>query len=204
MIVIATNNQHKVRELTRILPSCTILTPGQLGIHFAYPERGRTFMANALGKARHCRQLTPPRYPVLADDSGVCVEALQGRPGVHSARFGRARGISGKDDAGRNALLLRRLTAAGAHTAARRAAHYVCAAVLIDAAQRVVAIQDRWDGCIAPAPSAGARGFGYDPIFIPHEAALTVAELSDAEKDRYSHRGKAFRAVIDTYTARLY
>lgn len=178
-------------------------------------------MANALGKARHCLQLISSRYPVLADDSGICVDALGGAPGVRSARFGRGRGVV--SDEGRNALLLKRLIAVGATavpappvatsdegapiprvtadavSVPTRAACYVCAAVIIDPRQRIVAVQERWDGCIAAAPSVGQRGFGYDPIFVPAEATVTVAELGDEEKDRYSHRGKAFRALMSTY-----
>lgn len=201
-IVIATNNRHKVREVERILPQHSFLTPSDCGVRFFYPERGRTFMSNAIGKATHCMRALSARYPVLADDSGICVDALGGKPGVHSARFGRGRGIRAGDDSGRNALLLRRIAAlpAGNADAAARTAHYVCAAVLIDVQQRIFAVQDRWDGLIAATPSEGQRGFGYDPLFIPCEASVPVAELSDEEKDRHSHRAKALRALVRAYT----
>ena len=200
-IVIATNNTHKVREIERILPQFECLTPADIGVRFSYAERGATFMANAMGKARHCLQAVSTRYAVIADDSGICVAALDGKPGIYSARFGREHGIAKDDDDGRNALLISALTAASARdsNAVDRSAHYVCAAVLIDPLQRIVAVQERWDGAIAAAASDGTRGFGYDPIFIPREAAVTVAELADDDKDRYSHRAKALRALAAAY-----
>jgi len=189
-VVLATTNKHKVREVARILPHVRFLTPCDMGIEFHYPERGKSFMANAFGKAEHCLALIAGEYPVIADDSGICVPALAGRPGIYSARFGRRRGIKGEDDSGRNRLLLRMLAGSSA-----RAAYYICAAVWASPGDTRYAVQERWDGCIALETSAGTNGFGYDPLFIPHEAEVSVAELSDEEKDNYSHRAKALRAL---------
>ena len=190
-IVVATTNIHKMREIVRILPHHSFLTPVDLGMSFSFPEHGKTFMANALGKAYHCMQIISAAYPVIADDSGICVEALSGKPGIHSARFGRMHGIRKNDDISRNALLLRKIGAA-----TDRRAHYVCAAVFLDTTYRMCAIQERWDGMIAAHPSSASGGFGYDPLFIPQERKVPVAELSDDEKDRYSHRGRALRALM--------
>ena len=190
-IVVATTNIHKMREIVRILPHHSFLTPADLEVSFSFPEHGKTFMANALGKAYHCMKTISAAYPVIADDSGICVETLSGKPGIHSARFGRLHGIRKKDDIARNMLLLRKLGAA-----TDRRAHYVCAAVFLDTTYRVCAIQERWDGAIAVHPSSASGGFGYDPLFIPQEKKVSVAELSDDEKDRYSHRGKALRALM--------
>ena len=204
-VILASNNAHKLAEMRRILPHITIVSPGDVvseGAGFSVEENGATYMENAMLKARACWELTRGAYPVLADDSGIAVTALGGAPGLYSARYGSDAGVGAGDDQGRNALLLRELGARTSGSAGGeagesgdRSAHYVCAAVLVCGEERFFTAQERWDGVIAPAPSAGRGGFGYDPIFIPRGLSCTVAEITDDEKDKLSHRGKAVRAL---------
>jgi len=186
-IVLATGNMHKKKELEQILSGHRILIPSDLGLDFDCDETGLTFMENALLKAETLFKLTG--RPVLADDSGLCVNALDGGPGIYSARYG-----SGKDgtlltDSERNALLLKNI--AGTED---RTAFFVCAMVLITAPYRVFSVQESFDGWIAASPFGGG-GFGYDPVFVDALSGKTAAELSDAEKNRVSHRGKAGKVM---------
>ena len=184
-LVLATNNAHKVTEVRRILAGIAIRTPAELGIPFAFEETGSTYEQNALGKARHLHGLTG--RATIADDSGLAVAALGGAPGVRSARFGPAGAVL--DDAGRCAYLLSLLGAA----ADRSAAFICCIAVVLDA-HRLLLVQEALAGHIAACPR-GARGFGYDPVFVVGGSGRTMAELSGAEKDRLSHRGQALRRL---------
>jgi len=186
-IVLATGNMHKKKELEQILSGHRILIPSDLGLVFDCDETGLTFMENALLKAETLYKLTG--RPVLADDSGLCVNALDGGPGIYSARYG-----SGKDgtlltDSERNALLLKNI--AGAED---RTAFFVCAMVLITAPYRVFSVQESFDGWIAESPFGGG-GFGYDPVFVDALSGKTAAELTEAEKNRVSHRGKAGKVM---------
>lgn len=180
-IVVGTKNAHKVLELQRILED---VIPGislEPSPEEAPVEDGDTFSANALIKARSAFQAT--RRPAIADDSGLEVVALQGRPGIYSARYA-ASGV----DADNTAKVLEEMTG----VADRRAA-FVCAAALVHAGGEHV-IEKRWEGTLAHEP-AGSGGFGYDPVFIPEGYQVTAAELSATEKDELSHRGAAFRAL---------
>ena len=189
-IILASNNAHKLTECRRIIPHHTIDLPSSLGEQFYFDEQGSTFVDNAFGKARACWQLIGTRFPVLADDSGISVDALNGRPGLYSARYGREQGISSTDDAGRTALLLQEL----GDTQNRRA-RYLCAAVLLINNERFFIAQESWEGMIARDISTGTHGFGYDPIFIPDGLTITAADIDDTHKDTLSHRGKALRAL---------
>lgn len=158
---------------------------GELGIPEA-EEPHATFVENALAKARHAARLSG--LPALADDSGICVPALGGAPGVYSARFAG----EPKSDASNNAKLVKELTA---H--ADKSAYYYCVLVYLrhaDDPQPVIA-EGRWDGEIVSEPR-GAGGFGYDPHFLVRDLGKTAAELSADEKNRLSHRGQAMRALI--------
>lgn len=180
-IVVGTKNAHKVLELQRILED---VIPGislEPSPEEAPVEDGDTFSANALIKARSAFQAT--RRPAIADDSGLEVVALQGRPGIYSARYA-ASGV----DADNTAKVLEEMTG----VADRRAA-FVCAAALVHAGGEHV-IEKRWEGTLAHEP-AGSGGFGYDPVFIPEGYQVTAAELSATQKDELSHRGAAFRAL---------
>ena len=191
-LVLASNNPHKITEVRRILAGVAVRTPADLGISFAFEETGSTYEQNALGKARHLHGLIGK--PTLADDSGLAVAALGGAPGVRSARFGPPG--AALDDAGRCAYLLSLLGGA----ADRSAAFICCIAVVLDA-RRLLLVQEAVAGRIAPGPR-GAHGFGYDPVFLVGGGGgeRTMAELTAAEKDRLSHRGRALRRIAALLT----
>lgn len=185
-IVIASNNRGKLAELAAILAPLGFDTVAQeaLGVPEA-EEPHHTFVENALAKARNCARHTG--LAALADDSGLCVEALGGLPGVHSAYFAGRLGSREERDRANNALLVERLAG---H--ANRRAHYYCVIVLVrnvDDPEPLIA-EGRWHGEIAAHPR-GAGGFGYDPYFLVPELDLTAAELQATEKNRRSHRAIA-------------
>jgi XTP/dITP diphosphohydrolase len=188
-LVLATRNAHKVTELRAILTD-TGLDVDLVGAD-AYPEipdvkeTGVTFAENALLKAQTLARATG--LPAVADDSGLCVDVLGAAPGIFSARWAGRHG----DDAANLALLLAQLADIDAR---HRAAHFACAAALAlpDGTTRVA--EGRLTGTLRATP-AGAGGFGYDPILQPDGETRTCAELSAAEKNAISHRGKAFRAL---------
>ena len=186
-IVLATNNKHKHTEISEALPGYTVLTPRNLGIEFDCEETGTTFLDNALLKARALFALC--RKPVLADDSGLCVPALGGRPGVYSARFGQDQSAPPRDDAERNAYLLSLIP-----KDSRPEAFFVCAMVLLVSEYRVFTAQETVSGVIVHTPR-GTHGFGYDPVFFLPERGLTVAEIGLPEKNTFSHRGRAVRRI---------
>jgi XTP/dITP diphosphohydrolase len=188
----ATGNPHKREELAAILKGHRIQIPSQGGIPFEPEETGDTFLENALIKARalYRRVLAP----VIADDSGLCVDALGGRPGVFSARYG-SEGGKNLDAGERNALLLGELEACS-----HRSARFVCAMVLLLSEDRFFAVQETLEGEII-RESRGSGGFGYDPILYLPERGCTVAELTEEEKNRISHRGKAGRFMAGILSA---
>ena len=185
-VVLASSNAGKVREFRALLAGLdfTVIAQGELGIEAA-EEPHLTFVENALAKARHAA--VHSGLPALADDSGLCVAALGGAPGVHSARFS---GPNADDDSN-NAELLRRLQG----TADRRA-HYTCVLVAVASADdpEPLIAEARWHGAIVTQPR-GTGGFGYDPLFLLPELGRTAAELPPQEKNRISHRGLAMREL---------
>ncbi len=183
--VLATRNEGKVAELQRILePYGVELVP--LDPDFVPgPETGETFAENALAKAVEACAHTG--LPAVADDSGLTVDALNGMPGVLSARWAGRHG----DDAANLALVLAQLADVPEE---RRGAAFVCAAAYALPDGRRHVVEAELSGKLATAPW-GRNGFGYDPIFVPDGEHRTTAELSPAEKDAISHRGKAFRAL---------
>ncbi len=193
-IVVATGNPHKLDEIRAVLAAAgvevTLESMREHGVE-APPEDGETFAANALIKARACAAATG--LDAVADDSGLEVDALDGAPGVHSARYA---GVHG-DDAANNAKLVASLADV---PPAERTARFVCAAALVtaDGAEHVEV--GRMPGRIIDTPR-GAHGFGYDPHFVADAAdGRTNAELSGAEKDAISHRGAAFAALARRLT----
>jgi XTP/dITP diphosphohydrolase len=150
-------------------------------------ETATTFYGNALIKARTLFELMGE--PVIADDSGICVDALNGEPGVYSARYGATNGIelSAED---RNKLLLSRMKGIPDRTA-----RFVCNMVLYYGPDRFVSVQETLEGSIVSESGSGSGGFGYDPVLYLPEYGKTVAELSDDQKDLVSHRGKAARKL---------
>ena len=186
-LVLASANEGKLREFRRLLTPLDIdvIPQAALGIPEA-DEPHATFVENALAKARHASRLG--RLPALADDSGVCVAALLGAPGVQSARYaGEPRSDRRNND---------KLIADLAGIADRRA-HYYCVLALMRHADdpEPILAEGRWDGTIIDTPRGGA-GFGYDPHFLDPESGLTGAELPLAQKNERSHRGKAMRALL--------
>ena len=199
----ATNNAHKKEELQAVL-NMALKIPAEAGIHFDLEETGLTFHENALLKARELRKLlnlppshqarVPARYRdelVIADDSGLCVDTLNGRPGIYSARYGSAEGKNLTSQQ-RNSLLLEEL---GANP--KRSARFVCAMVLLFSDDRFYLVQETIEGEIVKSSelSRGEGGFGYDPIFLVPELGRTMAELSPEEKNTLSHRGKAGKVI---------
>ncbi|HET9763778.1 MAG TPA: RdgB/HAM1 family non-canonical purine NTP pyrophosphatase [Casimicrobiaceae bacterium] len=186
-LVLASGNEGKLREFRRLLAplEISVVAQAELGIAEA-DEPHATFVENALAKARHASRLA--RLPALADDSGVCVAALSGAPGVQSARYAG----EPRSDRRNNERLIADLAGV-----ADRRAHYYCVLALLrhgDDPEPLLA-EGRWDGTIIDAPR-GTGGFGYDPHFLDAETGLTGAELPAAQKNERSHRGRAMRALI--------
>ena len=187
-IVLASGNPGKKAEIEQLLaPFATrVITQVELGITEA-EEPYETFLENALAKARHVCFAT--RLPALADDSGLCVDALGGAPGVHSARYAG----EPRSDLKNNQKLLDAMSAQD-----NRGAHYECVLVLMrgpgDTQPLVASAQ--WHGSIARLPRGGG-GFGYDPLFLPQGMTKTAAELESEEKNRVSHRAKALASLLE-------
>ena len=187
-ILLASNNRKKIAELSAILASFGIEIKAQrdYGIEDV-PETGLTFIENALIKARHAARQSG--LPAIADDSGLCVPALGGAPGIYSARY------SGEGDAGNNRKLL-----AALENVQDRRAYYVCLIVYLHHADDPLPIiaQGLWHGTIA-LEARGDGGFGYDPLFVPAGDSRTAAEYSAAEKNSISHRARALAAFTELY-----
>ena len=186
-LVLASNNADKVREFQELLAPFhfQVIPQGELDIPAA-EEPHHTFIENALAKARHASAVSG--LPALADDSGVCAHALDGAPGVHSARYA---GVD-SDNAANNQKLI-----AALQGKADRGAHYVCALVMVNSANdpEPLIVQTRWYGQIIDE-AKGDYGFGYDPYFFLPDLGKTVAELAPSEKNQISHRGQALRELI--------
>jgi XTP/dITP diphosphohydrolase len=188
-VLVASRNPKKLAELRRVLDAAaisglTLVSLNDVPPFDEAPETGATFEDNALAKARDGFAATG--LPTVADDSGLAVEALNGMPGVLSARWSGSHG----DDAGNTALLLAQLRDVPDE---RRGAAFVSACALVSSSDEVV-VRGEWWGAIADQPR-GDAGFGYDPVFIPDGEKLTVAELGNEWKSRNSHRAKAASAV---------
>ena len=187
-LVLASGNPGKLREIDSLLAplSIELIPQSALGIAEA-EEPHATFLENALAKARHASRASS--LPALADDSGLCVDALGGEPGVHSAYYAGREGGREQRDARNNEKLLFSLKD-------NRAAHYVCVMVVVRHAgdPRPLVAEGVWHGEIARAPK-GSNGFGYDPLFVL-PSGKTAAELDPAEKNRISHRGIALQKLL--------
>ena len=190
--VLATHNPNKIREMGEILSrlGVEVVAPKDLGITVDVEETGTTFAENAMLKAKAI--CAAAGIPAIADDSGLCVDALNGGPGVYSARYGG----EGLDDRGRCMLLLQSMR--GQTT---RAAHFACAIACAFPNGDTLTAEGQAPGTIAFAPM-GENGFGYDPVFFVPDKAKTFAQLSQDEKAEISHRGKALRIFaekLETY-----
>ena len=191
-IVLASGNPGKKAEIEQLLApfGTRVITQVELGITEA-DEPYETFFENALAKARHAAFAT--RLPALADDSGICVDALGGAPGVHSARYAG----EPRSDARNNEKLLFELRDRN-----DRSAHYVCVLVLVrrPGDTEPLVAQAEWHGEIAHAPR-GTNGFGYDPYFLVPGLGKTAAELAPEDKNRLSHRGQALAKLLELLKA---
>jgi XTP/dITP diphosphohydrolase len=211
----ATGNAHKKKELSAILGSVTahkLLIPADVGLDFDPEETETTFSGNAMLKARALYELLNTRHPspyspgdpVIADDSGICVDALGGRPGIFSARYAGANsGANGSkklESAERNALLLTEL---GDNP--QRSARFVCTMALLYSKDRFFMAQEVFEGEIVKNADLikGTGGFGYDPIFFLPDRGCTAAELSEDDKNMLSHRAKAGKIIATIVKANL-
>ena len=189
-LVLASNNAGKLREFGALLAPLgfDVVPQGELGIPEA-EEPFATFVENALAKARHASRLAG--LPALADDSGICVQALDGAPGVYSARYAQMAGQA-RSDAANNAHLVSQLAGK-----LNRHAHYYCVLVFVRHAEDPCPIiaEGLWHGEVVDAPR-GAGGFGYDAHFLLPRLGKTAAELSPEEKNTVSHRAQALRALV--------
>lgn len=185
--ILATHNPGKLREMAAILSQygVEVVSPADVGITVDVEETGTTFAENAMLKAKAI--CAAANLPAIADDSGLCVDALNGGPGVYSARYGG----EGLDDKGRYTLLLQNMR--GQTT---RAAHFACAIACAFPNGDELTAEGRCDGTIAFAPM-GEGGFGYDPVFFVPEKAKTFGQLTAEEKSAISHRGKALKAFSE-------
>ena len=197
-LYLASGNRHKREEMQQILTNFEIRIPADDGVDFNPTEDGTTFYENSLIKARALWHLV--HAPVIADDSGICVDALDGAPGIYTSRYAGPDFMHGKSDGTKipqseqNRLLIEQLNATGSQN---RACHYTCAMVLLLNPDRFFVAQETFEGELIRSieEQAGTGGFGYDPIVYLPEYKKTVAEISAEEKNAISHRGKAVRAI---------
>ena len=197
-VLLASRNPKKLAELRRILGAEQIGGIEVVGLDAVppypeAPETGATFEENALAKARDAASATG--LPAIADDSGIAVDALNGMPGVLSARWSGKHG----DDLANLELVLGQL---GDVPDERRGAAFVCVAALVTPSGGETVVRGEWRGSLAHTPR-GTNGFGYDPIFVPDGDTRTSAELDPAEKDAHSHRGRALRLLLPAIRAQL-
>ena len=201
-LLVATRNPGKQREVRRLLAGAPfdIRFLDDAGVVETIAESTLelhdSFQANARAKAEYFCRVTG--LPTVADDSGLEVFSLGGEPGVRSKRWAQATGSSEAVDAANNAMLLRRLSGA---TELRRRARYRCVLVLLRKPSGIPATFDASCGGFISLEPRGANGFGYDPYFVTDDLAKTFGEATDAEKDSVSHRGQAFRALLEALAA---
>ncbi|WP_433782890.1 RdgB/HAM1 family non-canonical purine NTP pyrophosphatase [Actinomycetospora sp. CA-101289] len=195
-VLLATRNDAKLAELRRLVGAQGIEVVGLADVpEFPEtPETGATFEENALAKARDAAAATG--LVAVADDSGLTVDALNGMPGVLSARWSGRTGSRTERDARNLALVLDQMADV---PEARRGAAFVCAAAAAHPDGREVAVVERWPGTLIRLPR-GTNGFGYDPVFVPEGESRTAAEMAPEEKDAVSHRAQALRALLPRLT----
>ncbi len=214
-IYLATGNKNKKRELQELLPNHTIVIPSDENIQFNPDENGTTFYENSLIKAKALFDIV--HMPVIADDSGICVDALSGKPGIYSARYAGPSFMEGTHDGKKisqdeqNKFLIEQLNSVvktsnfppAAYIHGKRSCHYTCAMVLYLGTDRIFVCEETFEGTLIDniENSKGNGGFGYDPIVYLPELSKTVAELSADQKNAISHRGKAMnqlKKIIDS------
>lgn len=198
--VLASQNRGKLKEFNRAFEALAIqLKPLSDWSDDSPQETGLSFVENALIKARHASRLTG--LPALADDSGLCVSALKGAPGIRSARFA---GEAASDSDNVQALLERMQDNMQTHPDADRAAHFVCALAWVEYPEDPLPVlaMGHWHGQLLTAP-VGCQGFGYDPIFWVPETQCSAAELAPEQKQALSHRGKAIKELLHSLQPRF-
>ncbi|WP_407400938.1 RdgB/HAM1 family non-canonical purine NTP pyrophosphatase [Treponema sp.] len=201
-IYLATGNINKKREVQELFPEHTVVIPKDEGIEFDPEETGTTFYENSLIKAKALWEIV--HCPVLADDSGICVDALDGAPGIYSSRYAGPEFMKGKPDGSKtpqeeqNRFIIQQTNdAIQKGFKGGRKAHYTCAMVLYLGTDRLFVCQETMEGEILSdiADARGNGGFGYDPLFYLPDQGKTAAELTADEKNAISHRGKASRLM---------
>ena len=194
-IVLASGNLNKAREINALLrnTSYEIISQSKFNVIEA-DETGTTFLENALIKARNAAQHT--KYPIIADDSGIEVDALDGKPGVLSSRYS-GQNASDKDNLNKLIKNIKRLDPKDCH------ARFICSMVFLENLneKEPIIVEGVWEGYVVVTP-CGRNGFGYDPIFYIPSLGCTSAELSDDKKNELSHRGQALRLLIQRITSR--
>ncbi|MBQ7537771.1 MAG: RdgB/HAM1 family non-canonical purine NTP pyrophosphatase [Treponema sp.] len=197
-LYLATGNKHKREEIQQILQDYEIRIPSDDGIDFDPVEDGKSFYENSLIKARALWNLV--HEPVIADDSGICVDALGGEPGIYTSRYAGPDFMHGKADGSKisqeqqNSFLIQQLNDTKSEN---RSCHYTCAMVLLLNPDRFFVAQETFEGQLIHSikEAAGNGGFGYDPIVYLPDCKKTVAQISSEEKNRISHRGKALKTI---------
>ncbi|MBR1536318.1 MAG: RdgB/HAM1 family non-canonical purine NTP pyrophosphatase [Treponema sp.] len=197
-LYLASSNAHKRREMQEILPDYEIRIPSDDGLVFNPVENGKSFYENSLIKARALWEIV--HEPVIADDSGLCVDGLGGEPGIYTSRYAGPEFMHGKPDGSKisqeeqNKFLIEQLNETKSEN---RKCHYTCAMVLLLNSDRFFVAQETFEGELVKSidEQAGSGGFGYDPIVFLPEYGKTVAEISAEEKNKISHRGKAVKAI---------
>lgn len=182
----ASGNINKKKEVQELLPEHKIVLPKEENIEFDPEETGSSFFENSMIKAEALYNIV--KAPVLADDSGLCIDFLNGAPGVHSARYGSLDGEHVSAEAGIIKVL------AELKGVKERSARFVCCMILLLDKNRFYSVQETCEGCITEKP-AGSGGFGYDPIFFVEKFGKTFAELKPEEKNSVSHRGRALASI---------
>ena len=192
-IIAATKNKNKLREFSEILKGFEIISQEEAGIDIDVEETGSTFEENSYLKAKAIFEAAG--IPAIADDSGLCVDALDGAPGIYSARYGG----EGLDDKGRTALLLKNMENVPDD---KRSARFVCVITLVGN-DGVITARGECEGKIDYSPK-GENGFGYDPVFFVEQYKKTTAEISPEEKNAISHRGKALEIFAEKLNKKEY
>ncbi len=193
-IYLASGNMHKKKELEELLPNYEIVLPKEIGIEFDPVEDGQTFFENAMIKAQALYEIV--KEPVIADDSGLCIDYLNGSPGIYSARYG-SENMEHVSSAKSIDKVLSELKGVE-----NRQAHFACCMVFLLDKDRFFSVQEICKGVITEKPS-GQDGFGYDPIFYVEKFGKTFAELSSEEKNSLSHRGLAMKELAKILTNKI-